>query len=43
MYVGANWSILCPILVTFVRFVRGSVSEWLCGNHQNIDCELGVT
>ena len=27
---------LCPILVTFVHFGRGSVSEGLSGNHQNI-------
>ena len=37
---GANCSITCPILVTFVHFGRGSVSEGLSGNHQNIECEL---
>ena len=37
---GADCSILCAILVTFVHFGRGSVSEGLSGNHQNIGCEL---
>ena len=27
-------------LVTFVHFGRGSVSEGLSGNYQNIGCEL---
>ena len=43
------WEIRCQLEYSvshfgdFCTLWEGSVSEGLCGNHQNIECELGAT